>query len=738
MLRRLHSLPGLFAGLIVAFMAITGVVLSLQPLLDHVVVPSATNGISVATLAQAVSDNLGSVQRIVHSASGAVTAYYDGAQGTLAASIDPGTGAVLGDYAPSPFFAFFTELHRSLFLGTNGRIAAGIAALAMMVLSVSGAFMLAARLGGWRKLLATAKGTLSQRLHVELSRLAVLGLLISAFTGMVMSLNTFGLIGNTSGTLGGFPTNVDGGTPAPIGDLLALKDVPLANLRELTFPYAGDPTDVFTLMTSTGQGYVDQASGALLNFTPNGLGQTIYETIYMLHTGQGLWWFGVLLGLAALCVPVLAATGTLIWWMRRRSQPRITGNVTARHADTIILVGSEGNSTWGFAANLHRELTAQGHKVHATTMNALASEYPLAKTMLVMTATYGDGAAPSSARNFLARLDHFKPHADMEFAVLGFGDRSFVHFCQFAEQVDQALRSKAVPALLPFETIDRQSAQSFAHWGESLGRALGHGLTLEHAPTVPETSELTLIERTDFGVEVQAPTTTLRFALPVDRRNWFQRLLGRKHAFAFDPGDLVGIVPPGSQVPRYYSLASSAKDGALEICVRKQSGGVCSEFLHGLNPGENISAFVKRNPDFRPQSGRAPVILIGAGTGIAPLAGFVRHNKRHRPYYLYFGGRDPASDFLYAPLLNTALTDQRLTGLATAFSRVVGGAYVQHRVRDDAVKIRELVTRGAQVMVCGGRDMADGVRESLDFCLAPLGGTVATLKAKGRYLEDVY
>ena len=107
-------------------------------------------------------------------------------------------------------------------------------------------------------------------------------------------------------------------------------------------------------------------------------------------------------------------------------------------------------------------------------------------------------------------------------------------------------------------------------------------------------------------------------------------------------------------------------------------------------------------------------------------------------YYLYFGGRDPSSDFLYAPLLRAALSDHRLSGLATAFSRVVGGGYVQDRVREDALNIRRLVASGAQVMVCGGRQMADGVRESLDFCLAPLGETVTTLKAKGRYLEDVY
>lgn len=130
--------------------------------------------------------------------------------------------------------------------------------------------------------------------------------------------------------------------------------------------------------------------------------------------------------------------------------------------------------------------------------------------------------------------------------------------------------------------------------------------------------------------------------------------------------------------------------------------------------------------------------MIGAGTGIAPLAGFVRHNNRHRPMHLYFGGRDPASDFLYGPLLGEALLDSRLTRLVTAFSRIAGGVYVQDRVREDGAAIRDLVSKGAQIMVCGGRQMAAGVVESLDLSLAPLGETVASLKASGRYFEDVY
>ena len=737
MLRRLHTVPGLFAGLIVVFMAITGAVLSLQPVLDRFSVPPTASGMNVAALSEIVSTNLSGVERLVHSASGAVTVYYDTGNGTAAASIDPATGAVLGDYAPSPIFAFFIELHRSFFLGMNGRVASGISALAMVVLAASGLLLLVRRLGGWSKIFVTAKGTTSQRLHVELARIAIAGLLVSALTGGYMSLTSFGLI-DAGAAVSTFPSTVNGGAPAAIGSLAALQSVPLADLRELTFPYPSDPTDVFTLITASGQCYVDQATGSLLNFTPNGVGQSLYETFYMLHTGQGLWWFGAILGMAALCVPALTATGAMIWWLRRRRQPRIANNSGHRHADTVILVGSEGNSTWGFADTLHQTLTAQGHRVHTGAMNDLAADYPSAEHLLVLTATYGDGTAPTSANRFLARLARFRPQANLSFAVLGFGDRSFSHYCQFAEVTTAALAEKGVAQLLPMATVDRQSAQAFAQWGQVLGGRLGQALALAHVPASPRTESLVLASRTDFGMEVQAPIVVLRFTSPEPlRRHWWQYLTVKK-SMSFRPGDLVGIIPPGSPVPRYYSVASASSDGALEICVRKQAGGVCSEFLHGLQPGDVIDGFVKANPGFRPLNGKAPIVLIGAGTGIAPLVGFVRQNNRHRPMHLYFGGRDPASDFLYEPLLDEALEDRRLTRLVTAFSRIVGGAYVQDRLREDGGAIRDLVSKGAQIMVCGGRQMAEGVVESLNLTLAPLGETVATLKAKGRYLEDVY
>jgi sulfite reductase (NADPH) flavoprotein alpha-component len=737
-LRQIHSLPGLIAALLVATLAVTGAILSLDPVLERVgtTLPHAGQ-ISVAALAEAVTAKHGEVDRIVKTASGSVIVYYLDGDRAGADLVDPATGLTLGAYQPSGFIQFVTNLHRSFLMDDAGRAAAGAGALAMVVLAISGAMMLAARLGGWTAILRPIRGTTSQRLHTEIARFAVLGLILSALTGCYMSLATFGVLPDGMISKSSVPTEVNGGPRAPVGQLAALKASDLTDLRELTFPSAGDLTDVYALTTAQGIGHVDAATGEMLAYLPHSLTRQVYETIFKLHTGQGLWPLALILGLAALTVPVLSAVGARIWWNRRNALPRLRQNVGAQSADTIILVGSEGNSTWGFAVTLHAALTKAGHHVHTAPMNRLAPAYARAARMLILTATYGNGAAPASANHFLARLGAVK--RPLPVAVLGFGDRSFPLFCRFAEDIADALRAKGWPALLNLKLIDRQSVQDFAEWGTELGGAIGTELPLTHIATRPKTVALELLERVDYGAEVQAPIAILRFAAPkADRCAGFWRRLRAPRLPGFEAGDLVGVLPPGSDLPRLYSLASADSDGVLEICVRKHPGGLCSSFLHELEARDRIEAFIRPNPAFRPARGRAPLILIGAGTGLGPLAGFVRHNAGRRRVHLYWGGRNPASDFLYEGELAKYLADQRLTRLKTAFSRVPGGGYVQDRIAADAIELRSLIQRGAQVLVCGGRDMAASVARALDAITAPMGLDLQTLKSGGRYIEDVY
>lgn len=734
MLRQLHSIPGLIAAALLIVVTLTGAALSIQPALERAAVAGSPRApLNVATLAGRVSAQVPGVEKLVRRPSGEIIAYYAGADGPRASIVDPSTGAPLADYRPSLVVRWLTNLHRKLLLGDAGRIATGVTAAAMLFIALSGLALLAHRMGGWRRLAGPIRGDGLQRLHNETARVALAGLVLSALTGLVLSLSTFGVIPER-GAASALALDARPGiaaaakAPIPIAQMAALRATDWSTLRQLSFPAPDEPRGLIELKTTDGAGFVDPATGAALAYQPADGWQRLHALVKMLHTGEGLWWLGLVLGASSLATPLLAVTGVMLWARRR---------------------------------------------VHVAPMNDGARGYPAARHVLVLSATYGDGDAPGNAQSFLPKLARLSAGQGASFAALGFGDRQFPRFCGYARSVHDALVAKGLTPLLDLGTVDRQSEPEFRAWCARLGDALGLALDVRHAPTLPRTMPLTLVERDDYGGDPRAMTSVLRFA-PAgrdgrtgradragrdehDERDGRERRQEREErledagrraawwtAFArrrlpsFETGDLLGVVPPGEASPRYYSLASASSDGIVEICVRRHPHGVCSRYLTGLQPGDTIEAFVRPHARLRPHAGAAPVILIGAGTGIGPLIGFIRHNAARRPMHLYFGARNANDGFPYRDELDGLVRDRRLRALTTAFSRAERGAYVQDRLVADARNLRELVAHGAQIMVCGGRAMADGVARAWERILADSGSSVAQLKQQGRYVEDVY
>jgi sulfite reductase (NADPH) flavoprotein alpha-component len=732
MIRLLHRWFGLLATVLLVTVAVSGMVLSVFPATEALTTPAAPE-ISVAQLAARVQALQPTVEQIRRAPSGRITAYYFDGDQPASAVIDPATGKLAGSADMPAFERWLINFHRSLFLGDQGRIVTAIGAATMLLMSISGLFLLVRRAGGWRFLLRPMRGRGKGQLHSVVARLALPGLFLSSLTALWMAAATFGFLPEGAGAQP-FPAQVSGETGIALTAIPTLQTTSIDDLRSLNFPSANDATDVFTLKTSAGEGYIDQGTGALLVWTATSWIDQASCLVTKLHTGQGMAWLGLLLGACALSVPFLGWTG-ISTWLTGRSNGK-TASVPANVADTIVLVASESGTTRGFTATLQSALTTSGLHVHVGPMVGFdLARWPKAKRIILLAATYGDGSAPTSAQGFLEQFETVAPRPGLALAVLGFGDRSFPEFCGFATRIARTAKENGWSELLPFDTIDRQSPQDFSRWGRNLAQALHLDFELNHQRVAPKTWSLTLVSRRDYGANVQAATAILRFFLP--KTSLWQRLSGKGFT-PFEAGDLVGIVPQGSDLPRFYSLASGTRDGFVEICVRKHAGGLCSGQLTALEPGDEVTGFVRQNPSFRPAKGRKPVILIGAGTGIGPLAGFARANTSHRPMHLYFGARHPDSDALYSAELSDWKEDGRLASVTTAYSRTRTPAYVQDSLRKDAAKLCSLIKAGGQVLVCGGTDMAAGVAAALADILAVDGISLATLKAQGRYAEDVY
>ncbi len=732
--RLIHRWLGLVAGGVAVVLGVTGAILAWDPVRDAWQAAPTPTDLPVSMLVERVSAAIPAVEEIRRLAAGELVVYSFDAGEARAQVVDPADGRVLGDYRPSPVSRWVKNLHRSFLLGDAGRLAAAGIALAMLSLSVAGLMLLVRRLGGWHRLLARVRGSLVQRVHVVTGRIVLAVLCLSSLTALYMSAATFGLIPTEADEEPEVVSAAGRQADLPGGQLPLLQGLRVQDLRKLGFPAGADPEDTWTVATTHGRGWIDRRSGQTLAWQEAAVAQHIYDWIMLLHTGQGAWAWALLLGVAGASIPLFWASGLILWWQARRRTPRTVDNSALPQADVLIFVASENGTTWGFAQALHAAFVRNGHRVHSSGLEHFRAG-AAARQIFVLAATYGDGQAPAHAARALARIAR-QPVTAAPVTVLGFGDRQFPAFCAYAEAVDQTLRAGGWARLLPLEGIHQQSAQQFAHWGEALAQALGEPLVLDYRPRVPPTTALELVGRQDFPGGGGGPTTILRFVWPA--RGWKDRLAGRGLP-RFVAGDLLGVLPPGSSVPRYYSLASGYRDGFVEICVRRQPGGVCSGHLHGLKPGERIQAFIQPNPGFALEGAGRPVMLIGAGTGVAPLAGFIRGNVRRTPMHLYYGTRDPALDFYFGPEFQGWLGERRLSSLHTAFSRTPdGGGYVQDTLRRDAARLRELVSKGAIVRVCGSRPMAQGVRQVLDGILGAIDLSVQQLKARGRYAEDIF
>lgn len=729
--KAIHRWLGLTAGLLAVMLGITGAVLATDPVQQAWQAPAAPAALPVATLVERVSRTVPQAEEIRRLPSGAIVVFGFAGDRPQATYVDPADGRVLGAWQPSTLPRWVKNLHRSLLLGDFGRwLAAGVA-LVMGVLCASALVLLLRRMGGWRQLATRVRGSLAQRIHVVAGRVLLAVLCLTSITALTMSASTLGLLSLDEPPEPDTRSVVRGAPAAPGDGLAALRSITVGNLRKLNLPDATDPEDTWQITTSQGRGWMDRYSGRMLAWQDASLAQRVNDWAQVLHTGETAWPWAVLLGIAGASMLLFWLSGVLIWWQGRRQMPAATGNAPLARADVLIYVASEGGSTWGFAQTLHDALQGNGHQVHTQGLEHFQTT-ATARQVFVLAATYGDGQAPAHASQALARIAKLQAGV-VPVTVLGFGDRQYPAFCGFAVALDQLLRERGWPALLPLERIHQQSGQQFARWGEALGRALGEALVLAHVPRLPPSAPLTLTARQDYAGADGQPTAILRFAWAAAGQTGAHRLA------TFAAGDLVGILPNGSLVPRYYSLASGWEDGFVEICVRQMPGGLCSTQLLGLQPGDRIAAFIRPNPGFAlPRTGGA-VLLIGAGTGVAPLAGFIRSNQRRRPLHLYFGGRAPDRDFYFGPEIRRWLDEGRLTTLTAVFSRVPdGGGYVQDALRRDAERLRKLLEQGALVRVCGSHAMAAGVAQALDELLTPLGLSVSILKAKQRYAEDVF
>jgi len=202
------------------------------------------------------------------------------------------------------------------------------------------------------------------------------------------------------------------------------------------------------------------------------------------------------------------------------------------------------------------------------------------------------------------------------------------------------------------------------------------------------------------------------------------------HDFPYDidAENLIKILRPLQ--PRYYSISSSPKafPGELHLTVGvvnyenagREKRGTCSTFLSEVGvEDEKVPVFIESNPGFRlPEDDETPIIMVGAGTGIAPYRAFVQHREladKPGKSWLFFGNRNFETEFLYQTEWHDFLKTGALTNMDVAFSRDGDKkVYVQDRLLEKAPEVYKWLEEGAHFYICGDmKNMARHVQDTL-------------------------
>ena len=229
--------------------------------------------------------------------------------------------------------------------------------------------------------------------------------------------------------------------------------------------------------------------------------------------------------------------------------------------------------------------------------------------------------------------------------------------------------------------------------------------------------------------------------------------------FAVLEGQSVGVIPPGTDekgaahLPRLYSI-SSPRDGEranynnLSLTVKREEGGLCSNFLCDLEQGAEVSLTGPFGSTFlMPDDPEARMLMICTGTGSAPMRAFTMRRQRSlggnsAGMVMFFGARSPDALPYFGPLKKVPASqlEQHLV-----YSRAEGQPreYVQDRMAREEDRIAELLADpGTHVYICGLRGMEEGVERAFTNIAESIGEQWTALRdvmrGEGRYHVETY
>jgi sulfite reductase (NADPH) flavoprotein alpha-component len=505
-------------------------------------------------------------------------------------------------------------------------------------------------------------------------------------------------------------------------DFVVFNQIKLSDVESIEFPFSEDVEDYYTLKLKDRELSVNQVTGDIIGEVKYPSAVILTNLSLDLHTGRASAIWAIVLAVASANILFFIYSGFAITLKRRAN--RTKNKYTADESAFIILVGSENGSTYRFAQSVHKQLLKAGEKSFITELNQY-KVFPRAKQLLVFTATYGLGDAPTNSSKFTGLLEKYPQTQPVRYSVLGFGSHAYPDFCKFAFEANNALSHQrwAVP-VVDVHTVNDRSPEEFGLWAEAWSQQ--SGIQIEALSDLQRTRPKSL------------DTFTVTDTIPAEQAGGtFSVQLQGKRRLRVTSGDLLAIYPANDHRERLYSIG--VVDNNIRLSVRLHDGGLGSQFLHGLKPGEKMRARIVNNPHFHFPDKAAGVVMISNGTGIAPFLGMISQNNEKTPCYLYCGFRESISYKMHQGLLEQCRDARKVAKINTAFSREGERHYVSDLIARDADLLARILSAGGVVMICGSLAMQKDVMELLEtICQAKTGTSISFYQSHDQIRTDCY
>ena len=456
--RNTHFLLAISTSLFLVMASVSGVILGIEAIIDQTK-PQAIYSLeshSLKATMEALEDQFDDVYEIVVTEKKFVIVQGTTSNGFETFYVDPKTGIKIKNVSSSnPFFNQVRSLHRSLFLKKTGRILVGIVAFLLVLLSITGVILLVKRLGGIRRFfLPLRENNNYRKVHITLGKWFFIPLLIIGISGAYLVIERFDVFSKNENNIKTYEVGIK---------KLNLDILYLSDVKRVSYPFSNLKNDTYTIELNDRKVSIRQGDFSIVNEETFPINQILKNWSYYIHTGESNVFVAIILSLSSLALIFFVISGLKIsskisWNLLKLNKNNI------KEASVVILYGTETGNSYQFAKRLAKTLRKENHSVGLTSLNNYGI-FPKAKSILILTATYGDGEAPSNADRFEKIFNsNAQPHT-INFSILGFGSKSYPKFCQFAITLQSLLEKQDnFLNLMPLFKINNQSEIDYCSW----------------------------------------------------------------------------------------------------------------------------------------------------------------------------------------------------------------------------------------------------------------------------------